>query len=160
MAVVVFCARHSKRPFCEATRIIHIIFQSTRLKSSFQKLLIYTFSLSRPGKSVRLSRSKPKRSGTEAMRSHLMSRTMGSSDDSDWHVHSLILFFHDLHGLRLRRPSSTVPASTVFSGPSCRQIWPNHDNLQRLTVDSKTYWLSASTLTLGIIICVRLLRLL
>ena len=41
----------------------------------------------------------------------LLSSAMHSSDDSDWPAHPLMLSFHDLRSLPLRRPPSIVPQS-------------------------------------------------
>ena len=49
----------------------------------------------------------------------LYSATRGN-DDNDWPVHSLILPFHDLRGLPLRRLQSTEPCSMVFGSVSWR----------------------------------------
>ena len=57
---------------------------------------------------------------------------MRTNNDNDWSAHSLMLSVHDLHGLPLRRLSSTVPCSMVVSSVSWRQTWPNHDNLQAI----------------------------
>ena len=51
----------------------------------------------------------------------LLSFVMRSNDDSVWAVHSLMLSFHDLHGLPLRRPPSTLPCNMVFSMPAVSQ---------------------------------------
>ena len=67
----------------------------------------------------------------------LLSSAMRSSNDIDWPVHSMMLTLRDLRGLPLRRIPSTVPWRTIFSSVTWRQTWPNHDNLQRFTVDRK-----------------------
>ena len=64
----------------------------------------------------------------------LLSSTMRSNDDNDWHVNSLMLSLHDLSGLPMRRLPSTVPRSMIFGSVSWRQAWPNHDNLRRLMI--------------------------
>ena len=53
--------------------------------------------------------------------------------------HSLMLSFHDLRGLLLQWLHSTVPCSLAFCCICYRQIWPNHDNLRRFTVDNKIF---------------------
>ena len=63
----------------------------------------------------------------------LLSSAMRSSDDGDWPVHSVMMPFHDLRGLSLRRPPSTVPRTIDLL---CLQTWPNHINLLRLTVET------------------------
>ena len=64
---------------------------------------------------------------------------MRSNYDSDWRVHSLILSIHDLRGLPLRRLGYHLLFPLVcFCSVSSQQTWPNHDNLQRLTVDNKS----------------------
>ena len=62
-------------------------------------------------------------------------------------VHSLVLPFHDLRGLPLRRPRFTVPCSLLFGIVSRRQIWPIHDSLQRLMVDNELSCSPARTFT-------------
>ena len=64
----------------------------------------------------------------------LLSSVMRSSDDSDWPVHSLMLSFHHLRGLPLRRLPSTVPCIMVFGSALYQQTWLNYDNLRLLTV--------------------------
>ena len=72
------------------------------------------------------------------------SSAMYSNDETN--RSSLMLSFHDIRGLPLRRPPSTVPCSTIFGSVSRGQTWPNHDSLRRLPVDSKSpdirqgYW--------------------
>ena len=41
----------------------------------------------------------------------LLSSAMRNNKDNDWPVHSSMLSLHDIIGLRLRRPPSTVPCS-------------------------------------------------
>ena len=45
------------------------------------------------------------------------------------------------------RLSSTVPCIMIFGCVSWRQTWPNHDNLHCSTVDNKSSWHPARTLT-------------
>ena len=59
---------------------------------------------------------------------------------SDWPVHSLMLSFHDLRGLPLRRIPSIVPCSMVFGSTSRQQTWPNYGYLWCLTVDNTDAW--------------------
>ena len=65
-----------------------------------------------------------------AMTAHRpLSSTMRSNADIDWPVHALMLSFHDLRGLPLRRLPSTVSCSVIFGSVSRRQTWLNHDSL-------------------------------
>ena len=73
-----------------------------------------------------------------------LSSVMRIGEDSDWPVHPFMLAFHDFWGLPLWRPPSSVPCNMVSSSVSYQQIWPNCDNLRRLTVDS---WHLARTMT-------------
>ena len=66
------------------------------------------------------------------------SSAMGSNDDIDWPVHSLMLSLHDLRGILLRWLPSTVPWSIIFGSVSWRHAWPSHVSLRRLTIDSKS----------------------
>ena len=45
----------------------------------------------------------------------LLSFAMRYNDDIDWHVHSLMLPFHDLRGFPLRRPPFFVPRKALCS---------------------------------------------
>ena len=117
-------------------------------------MTVHTFSWSRisPGKEIVmvsvLTVGVTPTDASAAMAAHrLLSTVMWSNDDIDWPVHPLTLFFHDLRGLLLRRLSSTVPSNMIFSSVSWRATWPNHDNLRRLTVNSKSFWCPAKILT-------------
>ena len=60
--------------------------------------------------------------------------------------------FFDVVLPRLTRSSSAttaiyVPNSIIYSSVSWQQTWPNHDNLWYLTVDSRSSWRLARTLT-------------
>ena len=69
----------------------------------------------------------------------IVSSAMNSNDDNDLPVHSLMYLPHDLRGMSLRRP-------TTYCSVRWRQTWPNHDELQRLTVDNKSSGRRARTL--------------
>ena len=52
---------------------------------------------------------------TAVMAAHqFLSSAMHSNDDIDWAVHSLMLSYHDLRRLPLRRLPSTVPCRMIF----------------------------------------------
>ena len=59
---------------------------------------------------------------------------MRSSAGSNWPVHSMMLSFHALHALPLRRPPYVV---LVFISVSCRHIRQNHDSLRCLDEDNE-----------------------
>ena len=61
---------------------------------------------------------------------HPRCTAMTSFDGGDWPVHSLMLSFHDLRGLPLRRPPSTVPCSMVLQKAAGNPIkWPEWHNV-------------------------------
>ena len=63
-----------------------------------------------------------------------LSSAMSSSNNSDWHVHSLMLSFHDLRCLLLLHLPSTVSCTMIFGIVFCWQTWPNHGSFWRLTI--------------------------
>ena len=62
-------------------------------------------------------------------------------------VHSLKLSCHDLRSLPLWQLPSTVRCNLIFGRVSWRQTCLNHDNLECLTLDSKSSWRPARMLT-------------
>ena len=64
----------------------------------------------------------------------LLLSAMCSNGDNDWPVHSLMFYFHNWRGLPLQRLPPTVTCSTIFGCVSCRQTWPNDDNLRHICV--------------------------
>ena len=68
----------------------------------------------------------------------LSSATRSNGDIDRLLVHSLMLSFHDLRSLPLRRLPSMEPCSMIFGSVLWRQTWLNHDNSRRLTVDSRS----------------------
>ena len=76
----------------------------------------------------------------------LSSATRSNAHDIDWSDHSLMLSFHDLRGLPLRRLPSMVPCSMIFGSISWLHTWPNYDNSRRLTVGNRGSWCPARIL--------------
>ena len=73
----------------------------------------------------------------------LLSSAMCSIDDIDWPVHFSLIF---AVFLCLRRLSSTVPFSVIFSCILWRQTWLSRDDLRCLTFDSRSFWRPARLL--------------
>ena len=57
----------------------------------------------------------PTLASAEMVTHRLLAYAMGSNDDSDWPIHSLMLSFHDLRGIPVRRLSSAVIGSMILA---------------------------------------------